>query len=102
MENVRQKLQKAYVDVRVRMKVQRRQKDYYDECISGKPYVKGDQLVCLYRLYMPCTEQTPSRKLYQPLSEPYRMVERLSDSVYPIQLAGGRKRIVMQFNRLKP
>ena len=99
MENVRQKLPKAYVDVRVRMKVQRRQKDYYDKCISGKPYVKGDQLVCLY---VPCAEQTPSRKLYQPLSEPYRMVERLSDSVYRIQLVGGRKRIVMQFNRLKP
>jgi hypothetical protein len=47
-------------------------------------------------LYTPCTRKTKSKKLYQAWSGPYRVVKRLSDSVYRVQLVGGRKRRVVK------
>ena len=99
VEEVRKNLEQAYENVRARMKmVQKRQQDYYNQHTSGKPYEKGDHVW----LYTPCTGKAWSKKLYRPLSGPYRVVKKSSDGVYRIQLIGGRKRRVVNFNRLKP
>ncbi|CAB4020355.1 Hypothetical predicted protein [Paramuricea clavata] len=99
VEAVRNNLEKAYKDVREQMKVvQKRQREFYNERKSGKPYEKEDRV----GLYTPYTRTTKSKKLYQAWFGPYRVVKRLSDSVYRVRLVGGRKRRVVNFNRLKP
>jgi hypothetical protein len=99
VDDVRRNMENAYHEVRERTKaVQRRQEDYYNKRVSGEPFKKDDKVW----LHQPCTGKTISKKLHQPWSGPYVIIKRIADSVYRVQLLGGRKRKVVHFNRLKP
>ena len=65
---------------------------------TGEPFKKDDRVW----VHQPCTGKTISRKLHQPWTGPYRVIKRISDTMYRVQLIGGRKRKVVHFNRLKP
>ena len=41
-------------------------------------------------VHQPCTGKTISMKFYQPWSGRYRAIKRISDTVYRVQLIGGR------------
>ena len=60
-------------------------------------FERGDRV----RVYQPCTSKGQTRKLWRPWTGPYRVVKKISDVVYRVQLEGGRKRKVVHFNRLK-
>ena len=99
VDDVRRNMENAYHEVRERTKaVQKRQEDYYNKRVSGEPFKKDDRVW----VHQPCTGKTISRKFHQPWSGPYRVIKRISDTVYRVQLIGGRKRKVVHFNRLKP
>ena len=95
---LRAKTENAYHIVRTRMqRVQKRTKDYYDKNVTGSVFERGDRV----RVYQPCTSKGQTRKLWRPWTGPYRVVKKISDVVYRVQLEGGRKRKVVHFNRLK-
>ena len=95
---LRAETENAYHIVRTRMqRVQKRTKDYYDKNVTGSVFERGDRV----RVYLPCTSKGQTRKLWRPWTGPYRVVKKISDVVYRVQLEGGRKRKVVHFNRLK-
>ena len=78
---------------------QAKQKVRYDSRIQGKPFSVGDQ-VWLHNSAVP---RGKSRKLHRPWTGPFRVVTKLSDSVYRLQhMQFRRRRPVVHFNRLKP
>ena len=93
------RLQKAYTRVRDTMVHQLdRQKELYDERIHGKP-LKRDDLVWLHSKVIP---RGVGRKLHRPWTGPFRVVKRLSDSVYRLQnSSSSRHQLTVHFNRLK-
>ena len=76
---------------------QRRQKSNFDRRLHGTPY-KGD----VVWLYVPHTRRGQTSKLYKPWQGPYKVIKKISEVTYRIQSVTGRKRQVVQFNRLKP
>ena len=92
-------LQEAYHQVQVRMGLQQdRQKEVYDRRRHGEPYKEGDCVM----LYNPVIPHGHSKKLHRFWCGPFRVLKRLSEVTYRIHhCQGGRKRIVVHFNRLK-
>ena len=77
----------------------KRQKDFYDQKVHGKPYEPGS----VVWLYSPFVGRGKSRKLHHPWSGPYKVVKKLSEATYRIQKMQGRKqRKVVHFDRFKP
>ena len=77
----------------------KRQKDFYDQKVHGKPYEPGS----VVWLHSPFVGRGKSRKLHHPWSGPYKVVKKLSEATYRIQKMLGRKqRKVVHFDRLKP
>ena len=71
------KTENAYHIVRTRMqRVQKRTKDYYDKNVTGSVFERGDR---------------QTRKLWRPWTGPYRVVKKISDIVYRVQLEGDEK-----------
>ena len=60
---------------------QLRQKEIYDRKVHGKPYKQGS----FVWLITPMGRRGPSKKLYHPLSGPYKVVKKLSDATYRIE-----------------
>ena len=74
-------------------------KDYYDAKAKEATYKVGDKVW----LHVPVVKKGKNLKLSRPWQGPYTVVKRLSDVVYRIELVSNkRKRLVVQFNRLKP
>ena len=93
------RLKEAYDRVRNKMGHQLdRQKDLYDRRVHGEPY-KQDDLVWLHSKVVP---KGVGRKLYRPWTGPFRVIKKLSDSVYRIQNTRSAKhRLIVHFDRLK-
>ena len=100
VSNLRHSLENAYCIARQNSLVcARRQKEYYDSKVHGKPFVQGD----LVWLCNPAVPKGTSCKLYTPWTGPYKIVKCLSDLVYRIQdMNRKRKKLVVNFDRLKP
>ena len=76
---LREQLNLAYTRVRTRMGLMLdRQKEIYDRKIHGKPY-KINGLVWLHSTVVP---KGVGRKLHHPWTGPFRIVKRISESVY--------------------
>ena len=92
-------LEAAYHQVQNRMGLQQdRQKEVYDRRRHGEPFKQGNY-VMLYTSVVPCGR---CRKLMCPWSRPYKILKKLSEVTYRIRRCqGGRKRMVVHFNRLK-
>ena len=96
---LRSTLEKAYATVRKTTNMeQKRQKDYYDRKVHGKPFSAGD----LVWLFTPVVGKGKHRKFHCPWTGPYLVKSRLSDVNYRIQdIQHKRRRIVVHFDRLK-
>lgn len=92
-------LQEAYYQVQNRMGLQQdRQKEVYDRRRHGEPFKEGDRVM----LYSPVVPRGRSKKLHCPWSGPFKVLKKLSEVTYRIRhCQGGRKRMVVHFNRLK-
>ncbi|CAC5388204.1 unnamed protein product [Mytilus coruscus] len=91
-------INKAYDIVRGHMRTQqKRQKVNYDMKQSGKPYKEND----LVWLFTPHKRKGLSPKLQKFWVGPYRIVKKLSDANYLIQLEGSLAKRIVHFNRLK-
>ncbi|VDI05438.1 Hypothetical predicted protein [Mytilus galloprovincialis] len=91
-------INKAYDIVRGHMKTQqKRQKVNYDLKQSGKPYKEND----LVWLFTPRKKKGLSPKLQKFWVGPYRIVKKLSDANYMIQLEGSLAKRIVHYNRLK-
>ena len=76
---LKQSLTSAYNHVRQRMNVTFEcQKPHYDKKVHGQPYNVGD----FVRLYSPAVPPGQSKKLYNPWSEPFEVIKRLSGATY--------------------
>ena len=97
---LRASLTSTYEQVRTTVPAQlKRQKEFNDNKVHGKPFQPGD----LVWLNNPAVPKGRSRKLHCPWTGPYKIVNKLSDAVYRIQLRGcRRKRMIVHFDRLKP
>ena len=93
-------LEAAYRQVRERMghKLER-QKNLYDKKVHGDPYEPGD----LVWLHSPAVPRGQSKKLHRPWVGPFRVVSKLSDTVYRVQnTMTRRQRTVVHFDCLTP
>ncbi|CAG2188088.1 unnamed protein product [Mytilus edulis] len=91
-------INKAYDIVRGHMKTQqKRQKVNYDLKQSGKPYKEND----LVWLFTPRKKKGLSPKLQKFWVGPYRIVKKLSDANYMIQLEGSLAKRIVHYNSLK-
>ena len=90
----------AYDQVRVKTARQlKHQSDLYNQKVHGSPYIVGDHVWVLF----PQTPRGKSKKLYRPWNGPFVVVKKLSDVTYRMQeVKNRRRRLVVQFNRLKP
>ena len=97
---LRTHLEAAYRRVRERMGHQlERQKDIYNKRVHGDPYEPGD----LVWLHSPAVPWGQSKKLHRPWAGPFRVVSKLSDTVYRVQnTLAQRRRMVVHFDRFKP
>ena len=97
--SLRNTLQEAYDCVRKDLNHHlRRQKEIYDRKAHGKSYEKGD-LVWLHNAAVP---KGKSKKFHKPWEGPFRVVKKISDVTYRVQLlSNNRKRVVVHFDRLK-
>ena len=78
---------------------QQLQKRLYDQRVHGELYEVGDHVW----LHTTVLARNNTKKLHHPWTGPYRIVKRLTDSTYRIQLSSNpRKRLVVHFDRLKP
>ena len=96
---LKKRLRGAYTRIRTQMghKLDR-QKRLYDKKVHGKPF-QEDDLVWLHATVVP---RGVGRKLHRPWSGPFRIVKKLSDSVYRLQnVRSSRHRIIVHFDRLK-
>ena len=93
-------LNTAYARVRDQMGHQQlQQKAHYDSKVQGRSFDHGD----LVWLHNPATPRGKCRKLHKPWTGPFRVVSRLSDTVYRLQdTRCRRRRPTVHFNRLKP
>ena len=98
--DLRTHLEAAYRRVRERMGHQlKRQRDIYNKKVHGDPYEPGD----LVWLHSPAVPRGQSKKLHRPWAGPFRVVSKLSDTVYRVQnTLARRRRTVVHFDRLKP
>ena len=100
--DLRMHLEAAYRRVRERMGHQfERQKDLYNKRVHGDPYEPGD----LVWLHSPAVPRCQSKKLHVhcPSVGPFRVVSKLSDTVYCVQnTLARRRRTVVHFDCLKP
>ena len=76
---LKDRLKEAYTRVRLNMghKLDR-QKDLYDRRVHGKPFKEND-LAWLHTTVVP---KGVGRKLHRPWTGPFRIIKKLSDSVY--------------------
>ena len=97
---LQQTLERAYDRVRQTTGAkQQLQKRLYDQRVHGELYHVGDHVW----LHTTVLARNNTRKLHLPWTGPYRVVKRLTDSTYRIQLSSNpRKRLVVHFDRLKP
>ena len=93
-------LEAAYAYVREQMGHQLLQQNtQYDTKSQGQPFESGE----LVWLHSPATPRGKCRKLHRPWIGPFRVVSRLSDTVYRLQdTRCCRRRPKVHFNRLKP
>ena len=93
-------LEAAYRRMRERMGHQlERQKDIYNKRVHGDPYEPGD----LAWLHSPAVPRGQSKKLHRPWAGPFRVLSKLSYTVYRVQnTLARRRRTVVHFDRLKP
>ena len=98
--NLRNSLETAYEYVRSQMgHKQEQQKDRYDTRSHGKAFGVGD----LVWVHNPAVPRGRSKKLHRPWTGPFRVLEKISMSVYRLQcVQSSRKRVVVRFDRLKP
>ena len=97
--DLKQSLEKAYERVRTTTGAkQLLQMWLYNRRVHGEPYQVGDQVW----LHTTVLAHGNTKKLHHPWTGPYRVVKRISDSTYRIQLhSNPRKRTVVHFDRLK-
>ena len=98
--NLRNSLETAYEYVRSQMgHKQEQQRDRYNAKAHGKAFETGDQVW----VHTPAVPRGRSKKLHRPWTGPFRVLEKLSKSVYRLQhVRTPRKRVTVHFNRLKP
>ena len=97
---LKQSLEAAYEKVRqttgAKQEVQRR---LYNRRVHGDLHQVGDHVW----LHSTVLSRGNTKKLHHPWTGPYRVIKRLSDSTYRIQLLRApHKRLVVHFNWLKP
>lgn len=99
VKNLQTSLETMYVYVEAGMaRKQSEQKVRYDAKSQGKPFSVGDMVW----LHNPAVPRGKSPKLHRPWTGPFRIVTKLSDSVYRLQhVQFRRQRPVFLFNRLK-
>ena len=93
-------LDNAYQMVRKTLgDVQARQKTLYDCKVHGKPYEEGD----LVWLFSPVIPKGSHHKFHHPWTGPYKVISKLSDVNYRIQLHSSSTSIstIVHFDRLK-
>ena len=98
--DLQKSLREAYHRVRTSFDTgHQHRKEIYDKKVHGRQY-ESDELVWLYS---PAIPRGQSKKLHHAWTGPYRVLQRLSDCDYRIQVALGQKKppIVVHFNRLK-
>ncbi|MES9880251.1 MAG: RNase H-like domain-containing protein [Sedimenticola sp.] len=96
---VKQNLQDAYKLVRENLQMaHQRQKDRYDQKMSGKSYEVGDHVW----LHEPAVKVGRTRKLHSPWCGPFVVLKRITEVVYRIKRLGKPTKKVVHFNRLKP
>ena len=95
-----QTLERAYDSVlQITGAKQQLHKRLYDQQVHGELYQVGDH-VWLHTTVLACNN---TKKLHHPWTGPYRVVKRLTDSTYRIQLPSNPcKRLLVHFDRLKP
>jgi len=77
---------------------QRRQKDYYDRRVTGKPFEVEDRVL----LSVSAVKPGLSQKLHHQWQGPYIILDKVSDVNYHIQLETGQgRKQVVHFNRLR-
>ena len=93
-------LKKSYEHVRNQMgHHQQQQKTHHDALVQGKAFEVGD----LVWLHNPAVPRGKSHKLHRPWTGPYKVVKRISETVYWLQhLQWQRRRPVVHFDCLKP
>ena len=91
-------LEAAYHQVQNRMGLQQdRQKEIYDRRRHAEPFKQGDYVM----LYTSVVPRGRCRKLLCPWSGPYKILKKLSEVTDRIRCCqGGRKSMVVHFNRL--
>lgn len=90
-------LEDAFQEVRVNQGIaQRRMKEVYDRKVHGSPYNVND----FVWLHCPAVPKGRSPKFHRPWQGPYKVLKKISDSLYRIRIGSRRK--VVHFNRLKP
>ena len=96
---IRQDLELAYHRMRVQLGHKLcRQKDLYDRKVYGRPYECAE----LVWLHSPVVPRGQPKKLRHPWTGPFRVVRKLSDTVYRIQnTQAPLQRLVVQFDCLK-
>ena len=98
--NLQKSLREAYHRVRTSFDTgHQHRKEIYDKKVHGRQY-ESDELVWLHS---PAIPRGQSKKLHHAWTGPYRVLQRLSECDYRIQVALGQKKppIVVHFNRLK-
>ena len=98
--DLQKSLREAYHRVRTSFDTgHQHRKEIYDKKVHGRQY-ESDELVWLHS---PAIPRGQSKKLHHAWTGPYRVLQRLSDCDYRIQVALGQKKppIVVHFNRLK-
>ena len=98
--NLQESLRIAYEQARKNINTtHKRQKEVYDHRVHGNLFEPG-KLVWLHQPHIPLGQ---SRKLHNPWTGPYKVIERLAESTYRIRHLSKHKRIhVVHFDRLKP
>ena len=69
----------------------------YDRKAHGKSYEKGN-LLWSHNAAVP---KGKSKKFHKPWKEPFRVVKKMSDVTYCVQLFSNHRKRVVDFNRLK-
>ena len=98
--DLQKSLREAYHQVRISFDTgHQHRKEIYDKRVHGRQYEPGE----LVWLHSPAIPRGQSKKLHHVWTGPYRVLQRLSDCDYRIQVALGQKKppTVVHFNRLK-
>ena len=98
IRSLQHRVQKAFTEVRGRLKVtRRRQKQSHDKHSRLVNYEVGD---CVW-LYTPVVQSGSTKKFSSLWRGPYTIIDKVSLVTYRIQLVGGSTQVVVHANRLK-